>query len=82
MTLRRQAMGALAAIVMVLSAVVPAVPAALAQDGTVTVVARGLTMPGGFTWNANDVLFVALAGSGGGEICNPKRLPRPTADRG
>jgi len=39
-----------------------------AQNAPVTVVARGLTTPGGFTWNANDVLFVALAGSGGEDV--------------
>ena len=33
-----------------------------AQNAPITVIARGLTTPGGFTWNANDVLFVALAG--------------------
>jgi len=39
-----------------------------AQNAPVTVIARGLTTPGGFTWNANDVLFVALAGSGGEDV--------------
>lgn len=39
-----------------------------AQNAPITVIARGLTTPGGFTWNANDVLFVALAGSGGEDV--------------
>ena len=48
---------------------------------SITVVARGLTTPGGFTWNANDTLFVALAGSGGSEPVLPEApAPARTAD--
>ncbi len=49
---------------------------AIAQDGAITTIARGLTTPGGFTWNANDVLFVALAGSGGADPVLPE-APAP-----
>ncbi|HET9661004.1 MAG TPA: ScyD/ScyE family protein [Thermomicrobiales bacterium] len=71
----RRAVRALAAIVMIVSAVSFALPAA-AQDDSLTVVARGLTTPGGFTWNANDVLFIALTGSGGSETVQPE-APAP-----
>jgi hypothetical protein len=68
-------MRALTTMVLMLSAVSVALPAA-AQDGALTTVARGLTTPGGFTWNANDALFIALAGSGGRETVQPE-APAP-----
>ncbi len=69
-------MRVLAAMLMMLSAASFAAPIATAQDDAVTVVARGLTTPGGFTWNANDVLFIALAGSGGSQTVQPE-APAP-----
>jgi hypothetical protein len=68
-------MRGLAVVVMLVSVVSAALPVA-AQSDAVTVVARGLTTPGGFTWNANDVLFVALAGSGGSATVQPE-APAP-----
>jgi hypothetical protein len=47
-----------------------------AQDENITVIARGLTTPGGFSWNENGALFVALAGSGGSELVLPE-APAP-----
>ncbi len=72
----RRAIRALAAIVMMLSTAALGTPFANAQDAGIEVVARGLTTPGGFTWNANDVLFIALGGSGGAELVEPE-APAP-----
>lgn len=71
----RLAIGAMMAIVMALSAFLVATPMAHAQGGALTVVARGLTTPGGFSWNSRDVLFIALAGSGGGQTVQPEAPP-------
>ncbi len=61
----RRAIGALATIALLMSGFLSIGRQVDAQQENVTVIARGLTTPGGFTWNAADVLFVALAGSGG-----------------
>lgn len=61
----KRAMGALAVVAMLAVTLIQLPSQVDAQQDPVTVIARGLTTPGGFTWNANDVLFVALAGSGG-----------------
>lgn len=70
------AMGALAMVVSLAGALVQRSLPAVAQDDSITVIARGLTTPGGFTWNENDTLFVALAGSGGSDPVLPE-APSP-----
>src|SRR6478735_8496103 len=72
----RRAMRVLAATVMLLGAWLAAAPVVTAQADRIEIVARGLTTPGGFTWNANDVLFIALAGSGGSQTVEPE-APAP-----
>ena len=72
----RRAIGALATIALLMSGILSIGMPVDAQQDNVTVVARGLTTPGGFTWNANDVLFVALAGSGG-SATGPARSSGP-----
>ena len=72
----RWIMSALAALALACTAYSQIIPPAAAQIDPTTVVARGLTTPGGFTWNANAVLFVALAGSGGGQPAQPE-APAP-----
>ncbi len=72
----RRAIGALATIALLASGILFVGMPVEAQQGTVTVIARGLTTPGGFTWNENDVLFVALAGSGGSDPVLPE-APAP-----
>ena len=72
----RQAIGALITIALLASGFLALAEPAKAQQEPITVVARGLTTPGGFTWNANDVLFVALAGSGGSDPVLPE-APAP-----
>ena len=71
----RRAIGALITIALLASGLLVLAPAGAQQD-PITVIARGLTTPGGFTWNANDVLFVALAGSGGSDPVLPE-APAP-----
>lgn len=72
----RRAIGALATIALLASGILSFGKPVDAQQGDITVIARGLTTPGGFTWNANDVLFVALAGSGGSDPVLPE-APMP-----
>jgi hypothetical protein len=72
----KQAMGALAIVAMLAVTLIQLSSPADAQSDDITVIARGLTTPGGFTWNANDVLFVALAGSGGSDPVLPE-APAP-----
>ncbi len=67
----RRAIGALATMALLISGILSFNMPVDAQQENVTVIARGLTTPGGFTWNANDVLFVALAGSGGSDPVLP-----------
>ncbi len=76
MTGGRRLLGALVAWLLIMSAFVQTGSNARAQDASLIVVARGLTNPGGFTWNANDILFVALAGSSGSEVVQPE-APAP-----
>jgi hypothetical protein len=71
-----QAMRTLAVIAMLVAGLAALRPPVVAQDENITVIARGLTTPGGFTWNANDVLFAALAGSGGSDPVLPE-APAP-----
>lgn len=72
----RLAIGALVTIALLTSGFLAILTPASAQQSEITVVARGLTTPGGFTWNANDVLFVALTGSGGTDPVLPE-APAP-----
>ncbi len=72
----RRAIGVLATIALLMSGILSIGMPVDAQQDNVTVIARGLTTPGGFTWNANDVLFVALAGSGGSAPVLPE-APAP-----
>ena len=72
----RRAIGALVTMALLASGFLSLGHPANAQQEAVTVIARGLTTPGGFTWNANDVLFVALAGSGGSDPVLPE-APEP-----
>jgi len=51
----------------VLAAMVPGAMPVQAQDGAWTVVAEGLDAPRGLTFAQDGTLYVALAGSGGGE---------------
>jgi hypothetical protein len=50
--------------------------------GNLEIVASGLTNPRGLAWNANDELFVALAGSGGATPGNPPLDTPPGPYRG
>ena len=72
----RRTIGALATIALLASGILSIGRPVDAQQESITVIARGLTTPGGFTWNANDTLFVALAGSGGNEPVLPE-APAP-----
>ena len=45
-----------------------ATPAAANAPGAIDVVASGLTNPRGFTWDADGVLYVTLAGTGGSNL--------------
>ena len=45
--------------------------------GPVTVAARWLTNPRGFTWDSDGVLYVALAGTGGAEIVDLDNIGGP-----
>jgi sugar lactone lactonase YvrE len=55
-----------------------ATPAASPAAGAVTVVASGLTNPRGMDWDADGVLYVALAGNGGTNPAVGELLPPPT----
>ncbi|MCO5222592.1 MAG: ScyD/ScyE family protein [Thermomicrobiales bacterium] len=72
----KQAIGAFALIAMLIATLIQPPAPATAQSDAVAVIARGLTTPGGFAWNANDVLFVALGGSGGADPVLPE-APQP-----
>lgn len=70
-----RALGLLAILTLVGGGTLPTVSPVSAQDDQIEVIARGLTTPGGFSWNENDVLFIALAGSGGDEPVLPESPP-------
>lgn len=70
-----RALGALA-IAALLAAEMGIAPGPVDAQSGPTVIASGLTTPGGFTWNENEVLFVALAGSGGSDPVLPA-APEP-----
>lgn len=72
----RRFLGTLAVMLLLMSSLVQTIPNALAQNAPLTIVARGLTTPGGFTWNTNDILFIALTGSGGNQLVEPE-APAP-----
>ncbi|MGC4105796.1 MAG: ScyD/ScyE family protein [Thermomicrobiales bacterium] len=46
-------------------------------DGPVTVAAKYLTNPRGFTWGDHGILYVALAGTGGAEIVDLENIGGP-----
>ena len=66
----------IAAIAMVVAVPLAVAMALFINEYAPRSIARGLTTPGGFTWNENGVLFVALAGSGGNKPVLPE-APAP-----
>lgn len=60
-----------------LSAVAQDATPSPAADGPVTVAAKYLTNPRGFTWDAEGTLYVALAGTGGAEIVDLDNIGGP-----